>query len=852
MAAISFLPANQPADMKLNQFRSVMGYSSTCSGAAVIESRLFVAMQKPRYDRALIKPQSDGISTIKQTMALDYVKTKFEDKTKQVSHGLFDVTNIKRQAVEDFTGFINSMTSNDMFKQLTLTVKSSGTRLKNKEKFYMHTFQRMMLHDTVRALISRCELNEYTQLLLSFLKCNLGIQNLSPQRIGELVNRFTPKASGYIIPRRCGKSSFSTALMALAMVLCPAAGLRILYTAQMKQLCSDAFTTLKTNVQKLIAHFNKEKLNEFMARVKYVQSQNPNVTNHGQTYFQAAVKWSESEQTITVYFYQFKDAPAIIRANTPTISTNQFRAKPYICANAHRGATYNLMFIDETNFIKPSIFPEVLSQLANGSAAKMICTSSQKNGQDSRPFVNLRDTRMNKIVTNVVEFVCPNHCLSLIREEEVQYTMCLCNTFQQPHHINTGSDMQKLMKAFSVVVSSAEEGGDVTNNRSAMLSEIGVMPPDITKDDLNGLGDNISKMRLTVDCGRKNFMNNKIDVEAEISAGKISKTVVAYLDPTPTSYKSENLETFDRSLHAISFVTKMKNGKVVVLGLEEFTTQQYEPESHDAMKAIANVFMAQVFALNTLYHGHFSEFILIPEINSFDLDNMWYNCGIIFTQHQELLKDVCVMVPAIVVDQHQQKFLQSRVKRKYKRIVLNNGRVILTDTGREMMMEDEGEYDKLEETRVQSYLSDNLRAVALTREEFEDRMSHDSQLKYKIGYRMGNEKVNMFLNFFSRTFYNSFHMATTVVSLSNSGKHVLDAYLLEKLDNLVITTSISRGSGKKVYHVSGKRVSGKNKHVADDLPVCVVMSSQLFDQYSNFKQSESEIMLKLTPVAAIN
>nr|AMW36220.1 putative DNA packaging terminase [Abalone herpesvirus Taiwan/2005] len=846
----SYKATHLPDEMSLVKFRRVMGYSSTCASSSVIEGRLYVTLQKRAYDKTLIEPllESGTLPEFLKDMSVDYAKKRFEGRTSKIEHGMFDVTDGKREAVEQFTNFINCMTTNDMFKQLTLTVKTATSPLTSKVKFYMHAFQRAMLHDTVRALIKRCDLDEFAELILSFLKCNLGVQNLSPSRIKKIERMFKPQVSAYTIPRRCGKSSFSSALMALSMVFCVGAGLRVLYTAQTKQLCTEAFNTLKSHVQKLVAFSNRQKHSEFIKKVEQIKKFNPNITKHGQTYYQTTCRWRETDQTVVITFYKFDRETPIIKQNTPYFSTNDFRAKPYICANAHRGPTYNFMFLDESNFVSPKIYPELLAQHANGSAVKMMCTSSQKNGQDSKAYVNISEIRMNKVVTNNVQFVCRNHCLALIQQNEVQYTMCLCNTFQQPHHINTGSEVTKLMKAFSVV-NTGDEGGDVTTNRSAMLSEIGVIPPDLSKEDLHGLGDGISKMRLTVDCGRRNFMNNRVDVDYEISKDLCTGTVVAYLDPTPTSYKSENLETFDRSLHAMTFVTKLRDGRVVVLGMEEFTTQHYESETHDAMKAMATVFMAQVFSLNSLYEGHFNEFILVPEINSFDLDNMWYNCGLIYTKHQELLSHVCIMVPAIVVDQEQQKVFQSREKRKYKRVVLDNGRVILTDTGKQMEIDDgEGEYDIMEDSRAKSYVNDSLRALALTRDELQDRLHHDPQTKYKIGYRLGNDKVNIFLNFFSRTFYDKFYMAEVVVSMSNAGKNILDSHLLSALDSVVITTTVGRTTGRKVYHVSGKRSIGKNKHKADDLAVTTVMASELFDKYSRFRETESEVLLRLETI----
>ena len=838
-----------------------MGYGSTAHSSDLIESRLYTALQKPSYSKTMIEPLGNPNDLGKQ-IGLDYVvRTRFADHPVTViNHDMFDVTTIKRQPVEEFTGFIRSMTSDDWFKKLTLTIKTSNTPLKDKEHFKMHSFQRMIMHDIINSMMNRCDIKEYRELVTNYTKIKTGLENLHVMRIKDVCERFQTPASGYIIPRRCGKSSFSIAMMGLCMVFCPAAGLRVLYTAHNKALCTAAFTTLKDNINKLLDNFNKRQKDNFQDRIKSIRTRK-NFTEAeelNQYYFQAKAFYINKNNEISVKFYKFNTTFSVIKSNTPVVSSNEFRAKAYKCAGAHRGDTYNLIFIDETNFLPPIIFHEIIPNLTCGSA-KLICTSSQKNGQDSRPFVNIKKVRLDKITTNVVEFVCPNHCLDLIRQDQVQYSMCLCNTFQQPFHINTGSDMRKLMSAFSVKDHSGtgDDASEEMDSKATMLSEIGIMPPGITKQELEGFGAAISKMRMTADSARKFFLESKMDVESWLLTDpeSVNTTIVAYMDPTPTSYKSENLETFDKSMHAITFVTKIEE-KTVVLGMEEFTTQMLERDSHDAMKALASAFMAQVYALHTFYGGHFTDVILIPEVNSFDLDNMWFKCGEIYKKDPI---PVCIMAPAIIRnnvggrnDTDSTTANEVRKKRRYKKTYLDNGRVILVDTGKEMdLVENQFEDEVMDTLAESNYMSDSLSALTMTGTELSSIIKKNSMdgldKKYKIGFRMDTDKVSLFINFYSNVFnFNKFLMAKRTMSFSKGGKCELDSYLLEKLDGVVITTTTTK-TGKRTMHVSGKKTTGKNKnkHVADDLSVSTVMASALFDVYTNYAPREDEVLLRL-------
>ena len=72
---------------------------------------------------------TEGI--VRTKMAIKYlVEDRFATQPcRVINHGMFDITPEKKQPVEDFVGFIHSITDHDRLKEITLTVKTSNTPL---------------------------------------------------------------------------------------------------------------------------------------------------------------------------------------------------------------------------------------------------------------------------------------------------------------------------------------------------------------------------------------------------------------------------------------------------------------------------------------------------------------------------------------------------------------------------------------------------------------------------------------------------------------------------------------------------------------------------------------------------
>ena len=594
-----------------------------------------------------------------------------------------------------------------------------------------------MLLDGLVFMANRCELSAHRNLILGYAKERLGLGALSSHHIKLLGQRLNTAASGYVIPRRCGKTSYLCTLASMFMIY-PDAGVKALYTAQREDLCKVVFETTRHNLMLLVQEFNalhleKHKEKEAAAR------QNKQI--YREPILCAALRIDLVKKIITVNFYLRHASEALTK-----LSENRFVAKVYNAANALRGSEFNLMLVDETNFLSPKIFPELIPNLLLRDS-KMICSTSQKNGQDSRPFVDLRKVRMDAVLSCVIEYVCPNHCTALIKQDNLMFTTCSCYMFAQPLHINVVSTMRRLLQAFSTrtggggMISATFGGSSYANSKDAILSEIGIIPPGFTTDILDKLNSS-TDIKLLSEQGERHFLHSRLDLLAEIvSSNNVHRTVLTYLDPTPSSYRTGGKQqpSNDPSKHAMVTVTAMKDGiktRFVVIGVEEFSTEQLEPETHDSGRAMASVYMAHISTIHHYYNRYFTEYFLVPEVNSFDLDNMWYNCRLILNKYAVNYDNMNIYAPCIVVSENKRS--ASKEGRKRKAVIENISLEGLfhRQSKKSRMDVSFGEYNLHE---IDTLLENDSRSIALSIDDLKKKLlkayeSNGVMQKFKLGY----------------------------------------------------------------------------------------------------------------------
>jgi hypothetical protein len=722
------------------------------------------------------------------------------------------------------------------------------------------------------------------------------------KRLGLRMNTST---SGYVIPRRCGKTSFSCALIALMSVFAPAAGLKILYTAQREDLCKNAFETVLRNLPFLVKEFNTTQLNRHLTEEARARK---NKQVYEKPFMCALTRVEQNAKRVSVLFFLRSSSNSSSNSNINSsckttvtdekIGENDFVSRVYVAANTHRGNTYNLMFVDETNYISAKIFPELIPNLL--MEAKMICTTSQKasNENVSKTSVDLRKICMDGVTMCVIEYVCRNHCVALIVQENLAFSACICHIFGQPLHLNVFSSMRRLLLAFFVNPSSSSSSSTSAlctensygNSKAAILSEIGIMPPGLDEEALNHLDGGVN-IKMVSDEGRKHFLHQRFDLAQLVrdTFGTRKKNhsvpfrkVLTYLDPTPSSYRTGRREkqlgrrekyttTHDSSKHAMVTITAVQEGKktrYIVLGVEEFSTEEYEPTTHHAGLAMAVVYMAHILILHRYYHGYFTDYYLIPEINSFDLDNMWYNCEKLLWKYRATFSGVNIYAPCMVYregknhhkrNQNQNGKQQISSFRKRKAVIekVSFEGLLHTQVKRQRMGIDYDQDEGIDFHQIDTALARDSRALAHSIEELKSKMSErhafDGEThKFKLGFRLGHDKLERFLGFFNNVFnrYNEaadITMALDAVSASLKASYNLAEYVVGKLDSVHLRTEV-KPNGVKIHHVSGKK-GHHGKHETDDVAVCTVMAQSLYTYYTQLQPEEDDIeqLLRLEP-----
>lgn len=99
---------------------------------------------------------------------------------------------------------------------------------------------------------------------------------------------------------------------------------------------------------------------------------------------------------------------------------------PRVSLQGIRGQDFNLLFVDEANFIRPDAVQTILGFM-NQASCKIIFVSSTNTGKASTSFLtNLRGTDM----LNVVTYVCDEHMRRVVAHTDA--TACSCYVLNKP------------------------------------------------------------------------------------------------------------------------------------------------------------------------------------------------------------------------------------------------------------------------------------------------------------------------------------------------------------------------------------------------------------------------------------
>lgn len=867
---------------------------------------------------------------------------KTVEKIIQIHHEPLNIIEDRREDLDLFLSFFNMLIHNEWYVKLTMD-KHGGSDKIIAEKFYRLPFQQLMLLYTCFTMIERCQLGEYKEMILMYVKDKIGLSWMTPLNCRTVVSLlYDKKAVGFVVPRRCGKSSFTESLIAICLVMCTRGGIRAVYTAHEGTLVDNVLEKVLRNINRLICDFNKMQHMNYMSRqqchTKAIRKAMESACGDEEVERLKALKQKDyhyvavgfggqrDSKKIQVKFYKRRlevlnaatVANDISKMERPS-SMNFLICRVYKRTDTLRGQTLNLIYVDETNFIKPTIYQEVLPMLNTGNA-RMICMSSQKNGQDKKSFVDLTRIRIKSMLMCSVSYVCAAHALAMITDDRIKVSKCLCYFFSQPFHINPGGDYRNLCSAFSVRSGGAEDGTRESKLQAkiSLLAEIGVMPPGLSKQDL--LKMNITNMKLATQAGHDHIMTSSMQVmDYVVHRSKtdlvFDNSIVVYVDPSPHDRNT--------SFNAMCFVTRARKPdyntcpsiqKYVILGVEEFSTEDVDSVNKDVAFALAKVFIYHVAALTTIYNGYFDEVIVVPENNSSSLfiDRFWVlSQQLLCLRKYQMLDRIKIFCPIVEVSDSGRPISRAATERKRKRDPYSVENLVdieetaFSNTRQDTLDEAAassiypcgsierrvqhminkkrksgslGLYDvtsgipqngkSLTEVLQLNYMQD----LANQSQAITDSIEMDKRKKYKLGYTLGNEKFKMFCSFFNSCYNkmannsSDLTLASSVMSHCNQNCNLtlnmnLRQFLVNKMDKMEIRLERNR-SGQMRLTVTGKPMNKKytsdhdqvvNPHLhSDDLAVALICSVSLYSNFVDHAQMGSMIRLKKASPAPLN
>lgn len=378
---------------------------------------------------------------------------------------------------------------------------------------------------------------------------------------------------------------------------------------------------------------------------------------------------------------------------------------------------------------------------------------------------------MDDVLMCNVTFVCTSHCLAMLRNNNISITRCFCYFFSQPLHINTDAGYKKIASAFSIkksYKSTAEDGSVAKQSKMALLSEIGILPPGMVEDDLKQL--NVNQLKLASENGKRHLILENFPVEDYVVSNiktdkQFADFVVVYIDPAPT-------ET-DRSFHAMSFIARATSVNkdlqrefqhYVILWVEEFATSWLKDGIEDA-QAIATVFVRSTVAISRLYNAFFKTYYVIPEANSISLDRFQYHCEMMTDCLTELGEHSVVIQSAVMKVGTKRSYEDDKLLRKKTKILRDEFNRRLHQKPSTIRPASCRERDLRESITLNGdgslhFQEENVLKEAAILYELQSKVDGEeadmlSATKYRLGYRLGNDKFARFCGFFSSCYNKS-------------------------------------------------------------------------------------------------
>ena len=486
-----------------------------------------------------------------------------------------------------------------------------------------------------------------------------------------------------------------------------------------------------------------------------------------------------------------------------------------------RGDTFNVVVVDEANFIRSSIYNEILPMISTDLGKLILVSSHRNHSAETSNFVDIDSLRGNDILVNNVVHVCSAHIASLLKEK-IPLSFCICYMFSQAPHISMNQTYSRIVSAFANRNSNNseitdEEASDKleTNHFSSLMSEMGIVHSGLHPLTA-GQNINVNDMRLASLAGRQHLISKQINVHRYLTCDsklQFNRTIVVYIDPAPTEH------TF-RSLNAMTFVTyayETKNEDIsdtqhhyVVLAIEEFHATQYEQRPGFSMQTLAKVFLQTCDVLYRLYEGYFNHVLLAPEANTINLEgDFWDEC---------------------------RRLYRAKYNSFHENLTIESTLIEYNPFGKKSPAIDGDDDDALIPRQKRQKSSNEVR---IEKQKYK-KQKQENMKRYRIGYMLQSEKVNRLYNFFTSC-YNfrpgniadltcaEYMWSTTIVDTNDLAEYLADAMDVLRLKRKNNRHGISTNSINQ-YTISGKREM-KKSFIQDDLAICTAFSTLLCEDY---------------------
>ncbi|AQS79201.1 DNA packaging terminase subunit 1 [Ateline alphaherpesvirus 1] len=255
----------------------------------------------------------------------------------------------------------------------------------------LELFQKMILMHATYFLAS-VSLGDRAEQVAPFLRLVFE----TPLFSDAAVRHFRQRATVFLVPRRHGKTWFLVPLAALA--LASFRGIKIGYTAHIRKAIEPVFDEIDACLR---GWFGR-------ARVDHVKG-----------------------ETISFSFPDDGSRSTIVFASSHN-------------TNAIRGQDFNLLFVDEANFIRPDAVQTIMGFL-NQTNCKIIFVSSTNTGKASTSFLyNLRGAADGLL--NVVTYICDDHMARVTAHTDA--TACSCYILNKPVFITMDSAVRRTAELF--------------------------------------------------------------------------------------------------------------------------------------------------------------------------------------------------------------------------------------------------------------------------------------------------------------------------------------------------------------------------------------------------------------------